>query len=40
MPNNNLFNDTFKVLKRKNLVCKCTPDNGIVLMVKRNNKSL
>ena len=40
MPNNNLFPETFKVFKRKNLVCKCTPDTGIVLMIKRNNKSL
>ena len=28
------------IFKRKNLVCKCTPNQGIVLMIKRNNKSL
>lgn len=28
------------IFKRKNLVCKCTPNNGIILMVKRNNKPL
>ena len=24
------------IFKRKNLVCKCTPNQGIVLMIKRN----
>ena len=28
------------IFKRKNLVCKCTPNNGIILMIKRNNKPL
>lgn len=28
------------IFKRKNLVCKCTPNDGIVLMIKKKDKPL